>query len=78
MWPILQSSDPAKKPTTLYNFYDKQPKLFVLTIMLALLGINEVVDIFGGIFEFIFVPCYLDEGIISISCWIKSGLRLVQ
>ncbi|AJM91729.1 hypothetical protein NPIRD3C_0515 [Nitrosopumilus piranensis] len=77
LWPMLNSNDPEKKPKELYAFYDKHPKLFVVTIIFALLGINEVISMIGGIFEFIFVPCYPDSGTISISCWIKDGLGFV-
>ncbi|BDQ30344.1 hypothetical protein [Nitrosopumilus zosterae] len=75
---MLHSNDPEKKPKELYTFYDKHSKLFVATIIFALLGINEAISMIGGIFEFIFIPCYPDSGTISISCWIKGGLGFGQ
>ena len=77
MWPMLNSNDPGKKPKDLYKFYESHPKLLVLTIIFAMLGINEAIGMVGGAFEFIFLPCYSDTGTMSISCWIKDGLGLI-
>ena len=74
--PLLRNTGPQTRPTEIYQFYEKHPKTFVVTIILALLGINEIFSILGGIFEFIFVPCYPDTGVMSISCFIKENLFL--
>lgn len=73
-WPLLKNNDPENKPRELYDFYEKHPKLFVSTIILALLGINELINIISGMFGFIFRPCYPLQEAMSIQCWIKEGL----
>ena len=75
MLPLLRNKDPNNKPRELYNFYEKHPKLLVLTLILALFGINEVFSSIGGIVNFIFLPCDNPHGgMISIQCWIKDSL----
>ena len=77
--PMLRSNDPEKKPTELYKFYGNHPKLFVLTVIFAVFGIGQFAfEAFASIFGFIFVPCYVDSGMISIMCAIKDGLGLVR
>jgi len=71
LWPLLKNPDPKTRPKELYEFYDKHPKLLVLTIIFALLGINQLFSMMGGIFEFIFIPCYDDVGTMSIKCYIE-------
>jgi len=80
MLPLLKSNDPKNRPVEIYQFYDKHPKLFVFTIILALFGIGEFFNsIFGIIFGFIFVSCYenMNGGTIEIMCWIKNILGFV-
>jgi len=80
MWPMLKNNDPKNRPTEVYGFYDKHPKLLVLTIILALFGIGEFFnEIFGTIFGFIFVHCSenMSGGTIGMMCWIKNGLGFV-
>lgn len=79
--PMLRSNDPEKKPKELYRFYGEHPKLFVLTVMLAVFGIGQFAfEAFATIFGFIFVPCYdgRDGGMISIMCEIKKGLGILR
>ena len=75
MWPLLKSNNPIDHPTELSDFYTKHPKLFVLTVMLALLGFGELFNIVMGLVGFIFVSCPTsDSGTIGIMCWIKNGI----
>jgi len=81
LWPMLRSNDPENKPKELYRFYDKHPKLFVLTVMFALFGIGQFAfEAFAVIIGFIFVQCFddMDGGMISILCAIKEGLGILR
>lgn len=80
MWPLLKSNDPKNRPVEVYQFYDKHPKLLILTIILALFGIIGFVnEVFGTIFGFIFVDCNenMNGRMIGIKCFIKNGLGFV-
>ena len=79
MWPLLKSNDPKNRPVEVYQFYDKHPKLLVLTIILALFGIGEFINsISGTIFGFIFVHCPTNQdGMIGAMCLIKSTLGFI-
>ena len=80
MWPLLKNNDPKNRPVEIYQFYDKHPKLFVFTIILALFGIGGFVnEVFGIIVGFIFAPCYenMNVGTIGTICWIKNILGFV-
>lgn len=80
MWPLLKSNDPKNRPVEVYQFYDKHPKLFVFTIILALFGIGGFVkEVFAVIIGLIFVKCHYepDGGMIGIMCWFKNGLGFV-
>lgn len=75
MLPLLRNKDPNNKPRELYNFYEKHPKLLVVTMILALFGIGEVINSIGGIINFIYYPCDNPQGgMISIRCFIGDGL----
>jgi len=77
LWPLLRNNDPKNRPVELYQFYDKHPKLLVLTIILALFGIGVLLnEVFSIIIGFIFVQCPRDEGILELFCWIKINLGL--
>lgn len=81
MWPLLKSNDPKNRPVEVYTFYDKHPKLLVLTIILSLFGIGGFVkEVFAVIFGFIFVQCFddMDGGTIGILCAIKEGLGILR
>lgn len=80
MWPLLKSNDPKNRPIEVYQFYDKHPKLLVLTVILALFGISDFLsEIFATILGFIFVHCYenMDNNILGTMCGIKEGLGFV-
>ncbi len=72
MWPLLRNNDPNNKPTEIYNFYEKHPRILILTMILALFGIAGIFNEIGGIVAFIFRPCYPDTGVISLQCYIKQ------
>ena len=78
MLPLLRNNDPKNRPVELYLFYDRHPKLLVLTIILALFGIggflNELFSVIIGLF---FVHCSPNEEMMNILCRIKSNLGFV-
>lgn len=75
MWPLFKSNDPKNRPTEVYRFYDRHPKLLVLTVILALFGIGGFLnELFAVVLGFIFVQCPRDEGMLNILCAIKINL----
>lgn len=77
MLPLLRNKNPDNKPREIYNFYEKHPKILVLTMILALFGIGAVIKEIGQIINFIFLYCPHDNsGMIDIQCWIKQNLLL--
>jgi len=75
MLPLLRNKNPDNKPREIYNFYEKHPKILVFTMILAVLGIGQLFDFVGGLFQFIFLYCPHDNsGMIDIQCWIKQNL----
>lgn len=74
---MLRNNDPKNRPTELYHFYDDHPKLFVITVILALFGMLQfAMELFAFIFGLIFVKCHYepDGGMIGILCYIKQNL----